>query len=192
MQQATVNLLADTGIQPGTVQSGLAIATASAHSTPISQITFPAHSGSPSTGSAVTVTEKAANSSGEVVDVEVSTNGGATRDRSPGRRELELRLDCGSPGSARTESRAVMTVEPLETLSARRTVTIGTWTCPCGIWGDALDSPPPANAEMNGTFVMTILPSQAGRSTSGSSRITDSNHVTPVYKFIIQAAGKLP
>ncbi len=77
MQQAQVNLLADMGAQPATLQSGLVAATASTdHTPPTVTINTPASGASIANGAAVTVTGTAADVGGVVAGVEVSTNGG--------------------------------------------------------------------------------------------------------------------
>jgi methionine-rich copper-binding protein CopC len=80
MQQATVNLLADMGAQPATLQSGLAQATQSTdHTPPSSTITSPSAGATVSNGGTVTITGTATDSGGGVVaGVEVSTDGGTT------------------------------------------------------------------------------------------------------------------
>ena len=88
MQQATVNLLADMGVQPGTLQTGLVTATASSDTTaPTSAIAAPAAGASLPLGAAVTISGTAADTGGVVGGVEVSVDGGATwhpaSDRSP-------------------------------------------------------------------------------------------------------------
>jgi hypothetical protein len=79
MQQATVNLFADMGVQPRTLQPGLTAATASTDSTPpTSTITSPTNGGTVVIGSAVSITGTAVDSGGGVVGgVEVSVDGGA-------------------------------------------------------------------------------------------------------------------
>ena len=74
MQQATVNLFADMGVQPATLQSGLSFATKSGDTTPPSStITAPANGTSVQAGSVVPVTGTAADSGGGIVaGVEVS------------------------------------------------------------------------------------------------------------------------
>ena len=94
MQQATVNLLADMGAQPATLQPGLAAATKSTDTAaPTASITSPAAGASVQAGNAVTVSGTAADSGGGVVGgVEVSVDGSTL---APGHRprELELPLD---------------------------------------------------------------------------------------------------
>src|SRR5439155_3826554 len=80
MQQASVNLFADMGVQPATLQSGLTGVSASADSTaPASTITAPAAGASISPGAAVTITGTATDTGGGVVGwVEVSVDSGDT------------------------------------------------------------------------------------------------------------------
>jgi hypothetical protein len=79
MQQATVNLFADMGVQPATLQSGLSPATASADTTPpTSKITSPSP-GATIQSSTVTITGTATDAGGGVIGgVEVSVDGGKT------------------------------------------------------------------------------------------------------------------
>jgi len=79
VQQATVNLLADMGAQPTTLQAGLVAATPSADTTPpASQITSPGAGASVVAGSIVSITGTATDADGVVASVEVSTDGGTT------------------------------------------------------------------------------------------------------------------
>src|SRR5258708_7153799 len=79
-KQATVNLLADMGVQPATLQNGLTPATASTDSTPPrSAITSPPSGTKVTTGSSITISGTAADSGGGVVGaVEISLDGGIT------------------------------------------------------------------------------------------------------------------
>ena len=80
MQQATVNLFADMGVQPQTLQSGLVAATASSdHTPPVSTILTPASGAMINYASPVLVTGTASDTGGgRVAGVEISTDGGAT------------------------------------------------------------------------------------------------------------------
>ena len=79
MQQATVNLFADMGVQPATLQSGLVAATASTDTTaPTATITSPADGATVANGKPVTITGTASDVGGQVGGVEVSTDGGLT------------------------------------------------------------------------------------------------------------------
>src|SRR5262245_32272318 len=87
MQQATVNLFADMGVQPATRQSGLVAATASTDTTPpTATLASPAAGTIVASGGTVTITGTAADAGGGVVGgVEVSVNGGATWHPAAGR-----------------------------------------------------------------------------------------------------------
>ncbi len=77
MQQATVNLFADMGTQPRTLQSGLQSAIASIDTTPpTSSIASPVDNDIVAAASAVTITGTAADAAGEVAGVDVSVDGG--------------------------------------------------------------------------------------------------------------------
>jgi len=75
MQQATVNLLADMGVQPGTLQGGLLPATPSTDTVPPRSTIIPPTPGI-TAGSPVTISGTAVDSGGGVVGaVEVSLDG---------------------------------------------------------------------------------------------------------------------
>src|SRR5262249_18684935 len=80
MEQATVNLLADMGAQPGTLQSGLVASAESTDKTPpTATISSPVAGASLKNGETVAITGTAVDSGGGVVAaVEVSTDGGKT------------------------------------------------------------------------------------------------------------------
>ncbi|WP_434316135.1 N,N-dimethylformamidase beta subunit family domain-containing protein [Leifsonia sp. P73] len=79
MQQAQVNLMADMGAQPGSLQSGLVASTASTDTTPpTAVITAPSSGASIANGASVTVTGTASDVGGVVAGVEVSTDGGTS------------------------------------------------------------------------------------------------------------------
>src|SRR5215831_1432501 len=125
MQQATVNLLADMGVQPGSLQAGLVPAVASADQTPpLSQINNPPDGGNLYSGSPTMISGTAADSGGAVAGVEVSTDGGATWHRAIGRANWTYVWTPGPTGSALVLSRAVDDSGNLETPSAGHTVTI--------------------------------------------------------------------
>ena len=86
MQQATVNLFADMGVQPASLQGGLVLATASADITPpVSAITSPTAGSTVTQGSAVTINGTATDTGGVVGGVEVSVDGGITWHPATGR-----------------------------------------------------------------------------------------------------------
>ena len=93
VQQAMVNLLADMGVQPVTLQAGLVPASASTDTTPpTSTITAPAAGAQLTVGNPVVIAGTAADSGGIVAAVEVSTDGASLAScRRP--EQLDLRLD---------------------------------------------------------------------------------------------------
>src|SRR5438270_14100804 len=87
MQQATVNLLADMGVQPGSLQSGLVAGAGSTDTVaPTSIITSPANGETVASGSSITLSGTAKDSAGGVVGgVEVSVHGGTMYHLASGR-----------------------------------------------------------------------------------------------------------
>ncbi|MBX5156363.1 DUF4082 domain-containing protein [Rhizobium sp. NZLR8] len=123
VQQAMVNLLADMGIQPGTLQSGLAAATGSTdHVAPTSVITGPSAA---TVGSTVTITGTATDTGGGVIaSVEVSTDNGASWHPATGDENWTYTWSPQVAGSYTIRSRAVDDNINLETPSTGRTVTV--------------------------------------------------------------------
>ena len=80
MQQATVNLFADMGVQPATLQSGLVAATQSTDTgLPAAAFTSPSNGSSFAVGASVVFSGTASDAGGGVVAaVEISTDGGST------------------------------------------------------------------------------------------------------------------
>jgi hypothetical protein len=149
MQQATVNLLADMGVQPATLQSNLAPASASTDTTPpSSNITFPANGSTLTTGSAITVTGVANDSGGGVVaGVEFSSDGGTTWHPAVGRSNWSYSWTPSVVNSTTTlMSRAVDDSANLETPYGGVTVNVQSQVCPCSIWNG---STVPANPDGN-------------------------------------------
>jgi hypothetical protein len=108
MQQATVNLLADMGAQPATLQTGLTAATATSDSAaPTSTITSPANNATVQQGAPVTITGTASDSGGGVVGgVEVSVDDGATWHPAIGRANWSYNWTPPQLGQATIRSRA--------------------------------------------------------------------------------------
>src|SRR5882724_4602790 len=136
-KQAMVNLLADMGMQPATLQSGLVLATASTDSTaPTSTITAPT-AGSTVPG-ATTITGTATDTGGGVVGgVEVSVDGGTTWHPATGRENWSYTWQPSAPGSATIMSRAVDDSGNLESSPYSITVSVQPLPCPCSIWDNA-------------------------------------------------------
>jgi hypothetical protein len=128
IRQATVNLFADMGVQPATLQAGLVAATASAdHTNPTSVITGPAAGTVYQVGATITVTGTATDAGGGVVGgVEVSTDGGATWHPAAGRGNWTYTWSATTAGTTSIRSRAVDDSGNLETPAAGTSVVIST------------------------------------------------------------------
>ena len=108
MQQATVNLFADMGVQPGSLQGDLAPASASTDRTsPTTAITSPAPGTVLQAGQTVTVAGVATDAGGGVVGgVEVSLDGGATWHPASGREGWSYTGTATVSGSGLIRARA--------------------------------------------------------------------------------------
>jgi hypothetical protein len=156
MKQATVNLLADMGVQPGTLQSGLTLATASTDTVgPAAAITAPAAGATVQSGSATTVSGTATDTGGGVVGgVEVSTDNGATWHPAAGRGTWTYTWVPGSTGTATLRVRATDDSGNVGA-DTTRAVTIGARTCPCSIWSSGITPSTPADPDGSATEVGT-------------------------------------
>ena len=132
MQQATVNLLADMGVQPGALRSPLVAATASTDATaPTVAIATPAAGASVTAGGSVTVSGTASDVGGQVAGVEVSTDGGATWRPASGRANWSFNWTPTAAGTATVQVRAVDDSGNLAAVPASRSVTVTPVACPC-------------------------------------------------------------
>src|SRR4051812_23269034 len=158
MQQATVNLLADMGAQPGTLQIGadparpLVASGASADIfAPASTITSPANGGQVENGNRVTITGTAADSGGGVVaSVEVSVDGGTTWHTASGTSTWSFDWSPGVLGAATIRSRAVDDSGNLESAGAGVSVSVVVGACPCpNLWKPSAVPTNPSAADGN-------------------------------------------
>ncbi|HET7488416.1 MAG TPA: N,N-dimethylformamidase beta subunit family domain-containing protein, partial [Acidimicrobiales bacterium] len=135
MKQATLNLLADMGAQPATIQAGLTAATASTDTTaPTSTITSPAAGATVPTGQPLTISGTAADTGGGVVGgVEVSVDNGATWHPATGRGTWSFTYTPSVDGTVTVRSRAADDSANLESPKPGNTITVGTGgsACPC-------------------------------------------------------------
>jgi hypothetical protein len=106
MQQATVNLLADMGVQPVTLQSGLVPASASTDATPPTSVITSPSDGAVLPVAPVTISGTAGDTGGRVGGVEVSTDGGATWHPAAGRESWSYEWTPGGSGAATLRARA--------------------------------------------------------------------------------------
>ena len=156
MQQATVNLFADMGIQPASLQAGLLLASKSTDTTPpTSTITFPTAGSTLMDGNPITITGTAADSGGGIVGgVEVSEDGGTTWHPASGRENWSYTGPFLHAGNMSIQSRAVDDSGNLETPSPGISVTV---TCPCSVWNSSgtptfIDSADPAATNLGVKF----------------------------------------
>jgi hypothetical protein len=134
IQQATVNLLADMGPRPATLQAGLAPAAASTDVTPpTARITSPGPGGV--AAGRITIQGTAADAGGRVGGVEVSTNGGATWHPAAGRESWSYEWTPSATGDATLLARASDDSANVGAPSAAVRVEVGGRTCPCSLFG---------------------------------------------------------
>ena len=106
VQQATVNFLADMGVQPATLQSTLTLATQSTDHTAASSTITGLSSTSVVEGQQITVTGTAADVGGRVAGVEVSSDNGATWHPATGTTNWSYTFNTAAPGTYTVKSRA--------------------------------------------------------------------------------------
>jgi hypothetical protein len=139
MQQATVNLLAEMGAQPGLLQVGadpskplIAMAKSSDAFAPSSAVTFPAASASVGSGDRLTITGTAADSGGGIVaGVEVSVDGGTTWHAAQGTTAWTYDWTPGAPGASTIRTRAIDDTGNRELAGGGSPVSIVPGSCPC-------------------------------------------------------------
>ena len=159
MQQATINVLADMGAQPGSLQSPLVAAVASTDNTaPVSVITSPANGAAIPQGVTFTITGTASDVGGVVAGVEVSVDGGVTWHAATGTTSWTYDWLPGALGPVTIKSRAFDDIGNLENTGGSEgsanivnvTVVAGTppTNCPCSVLTPA-DVPNANNGETN-------------------------------------------
>jgi hypothetical protein len=139
MQQATVNLFADMGVQPATLQSGLLPAAQSTdHTPPTSAISSLSSGANVFGGSTITVSGSATDSGGGVVGgVEISVDSGNTWHPASGRGSWSYAWTPSELGTFSIETRAVDDSGNIETPSDSVSVNVIPHDCPCDAWGSA-------------------------------------------------------
>jgi len=146
MQQATVNLLADMGTQPATLQTGLTPASASADtSPPVATFASPGDGGTVTQAEPVQITGTADDAGGgRVGAVEVSVDGGASWHPATGRESWTFTWAPPAGGETTVRVRAADDSGNLGPV-AQRTVTVAQRSCPCTLFGSATPTQPTAN-----------------------------------------------
>jgi len=139
MRQATVNLFADMGVQPATLQAGLVATTQSTDTLPpASTITSPIAGASIIIGTPVNITGTASDAGGGLVaGVNVSVDGGSTWSAATGTGAWSYNWTPTSTGSVTIRSRAVDDSGNAQNPPTEITVTVipPPVTCPCSVWG---------------------------------------------------------
>ncbi len=148
MRQATVNVLADMGAQPQTLQTGLVAASKSTDTTPpTSAIASPANGSKVEAGNSVSITGTATDATGEtekggqVAGVEVSVDNGSTWHPADGRGEWSYNWTPNAVGAATIKARAVDDSGNIQLVAAQETVEVEPRSCPCSIWEGSLSAP---------------------------------------------------
>ncbi|MEV8633545.1 DUF4082 domain-containing protein [Streptosporangium sp. NPDC051023] len=136
MQQATVNLLADMGAQPASIQPGLVPATASTDTQPpTSVITSPSDGASVESGQTLTIQGTADDTGGGVVaGVEISLDGGTQWHPATGRTNWSYDwAPPSTPGNMTIKVRAIDDIGNIQSTPTSVTVNV-VRHCPCSIW----------------------------------------------------------
>ena len=137
MKQATVNFLADMGVQPSTLQSGLVATTTSTDTAaPTVAIT---NAPAATVGTAYTFSGTVSDTGGQVAGVEVSTDGGTSWHSAvwtAGTTTWSYTFTPASSGQLGLRARAVDDSTNLSP-PVSATASAGVRTCPCSIWADS-------------------------------------------------------
>ena len=134
MQQATLNMLADMGVLPSTLMSGLSMPSASTDTAaPALTLDAPANGATMVNGTRIDVSGTALDSGGgRVTAVEVSLDGGTTWHRATGTTSWSYSDVVTGVGTTRVMARATDDSANLST-PVSRDVTV---TCPCTLFGE--------------------------------------------------------
>jgi hypothetical protein len=157
MQQATLNLFADMGVQPTTLAAGLVPATKSTDVTPpTAVITSPAAGASVPYGTPITITGTATDAGGGAVGaIEVSVDGGQTWHPATGRSQWSYVWSPWSlSGSATIKARAIDDSLNIQATPASVSFSVtGESSCPCSLWASST-TPGTADANDNSAVEM--------------------------------------
>ena len=167
MQQATVNLFADMGVQPATLMTGLVAASKSTDTTsPVSTITSGLNGQTLADGSSVTVSGTASDVGGVVAGVEVSTDGGTTWRPATGTANWSYTWTVhGSPAVA-VKTRATDDSGNTEVPGSGASVNV---SCPCSIFGSSVIPDTPDSGDGGSVEVGMKFTAQTAGTVSGVS-----------------------
>jgi hypothetical protein len=169
MQQATINLLADMGVQPATLQNGLVAATASADFTaPVTSITSPANGVTITSGAPITFSGTATDAS-TVAGVEISFDGGVTWNVAIGTAHWSYTWTPPGNGVYSIKARGIDDSGNFTTAAASATISITlnynlTANCPCTVFGSTI--PTVSTGRDNTTGIVLGMKFRPGASAS--------------------------
>ena len=157
MQQATINLFADMGVQPATLMPGMTPAVQSTDVTPpVSVINSPADGAAIPFGNTVVISGTAVEDEGIAAGVEVSTDGGATWQLATGITNWTINWTPSALGTATIMSRAFDDLGNMEIPAGGQpnfvTITVGPPgdpDCPCTLWLDTNIPGTPSSNDAN-------------------------------------------
>ncbi len=133
IQQATVNVLADMGAQPSTLQPGLVLAVASTDALPpVSSINSPVNGATFMEGQSVVISGVASDVGGRVAGVEVSVDGGTTLSPATGTTNWTYTWTA-TPGTHTIRSRA--TDDSLNSEASANSVTVNVVSAGSSLFG---------------------------------------------------------
>ena len=108
VQQSMVNLFADMGVMPQTLQAGLVAAqTSTDHTAPTAVITSPTAGTNLNQGQVLTITGTASDVGGRIAGIEVSTDGGTSWHPATGTTSWSYAWTATGPGAHIIEARAI-------------------------------------------------------------------------------------
>jgi Domain of unknown function (DUF4082)/Bacterial Ig domain len=192
MQQATVNLFADMGVHPASLQDGLVTASPSNDFTaPTSTVTFPASGASVERGHAVTVAGTATDAVGKVGGVEVSVDGGTSWHPAIGLESWSYRWMPQATGAFTIRSRAVDDSSNLEVPGAGVSVTVVAPAFSGSIWDNAAVPSVTAVNDPNPVAVGLKFRSDVDGFVTGIRFYKGSGNVAPHVGSLWTASGSL-
>jgi hypothetical protein len=133
VQQATINLFADMGVLPGSMQAGLIMPVTSNDQTPpVTAITAPANGGRITQGVGITITGTVNETAGVVTSVQVSTDGGITWNQANGTSNWSYSWTPPANGNYTIKSRGLDDLGNLESNNtASNTIQVSTNVSNC-------------------------------------------------------------
>ncbi len=192
MQQATVNLLADMNVQPGSLQPGLVATSASTDGTPpVSALLSPAAGTTLSVGQDVTIRGTASDTGGAVGGVEVSVDGGASWRAAQGRTDWIYRWTPTTSGSVTLKSRAVDDSGNLQSAGNGVSVTVGPRSCPCSLWSASTIPMQPADPDGSAVNLGVKFKSDIGGRITGIRFYKGAGNTGPHVGSLWSSSGQL-